>query len=254
MSFLSTIGNVVRGVGNFFRSNSLGANLAKTALYGYALNRVAKSIRKEQDTQDIQDQGRQISVNPDPNNSIPVIYGDAYTSGIITDAYMAGNNKTMWFCLTLSEMTGDLIDGTPSAITFKEVYYNGLRLDFQNDGYTVKTAYDDAGNSTNNYNGLVRIYPFVGDSNSPTGFTTEIASNTASAYSLFPTWDANDDMSDLVFVLIQITYSPKNDISNVGDFKFRISNTMKKPGDVLFDYMTNTRYGAGIPEAEISKS
>jgi hypothetical protein len=26
---------------------------------------------------------------------------------------------------------------------------------------------------------------------------------------------------------------------------------MNKPGDVLYDYMTNERYGAGIPAAEI---
>jgi hypothetical protein len=30
-----------------------------------------------------------------------------------------------------------------------------------------------------------------------------------------------------------------------------MKNTMTLPGDVLYDYMTNTRYGAGIPEAEI---
>jgi hypothetical protein len=28
---------------------------------------------------------------------------------------------------------------------------------------------------------------------------------------------------------------------------------MSQPGDVLFDYMTNTRYGAGINEQEIYK-
>jgi hypothetical protein len=248
MSFI----DAVKGIGNFLTSNTLGANLAKTALYGFALSKVAKSIQKEQDDA-LENISTQISVNPSTDNSIPVIYGTAYSSGMITDAYMADNNKTMWVCLTISEMTGNLINGTASAISFGEVYYNGLRLDFQSNGYTVDKAYDDYGNETSDFSGLIDIYPFVDGSANPVSFTTESTGNSTNADSLFPTWTSTDDMNGLVFALIKITYSPKNNITNIGDFKFNISNTMKQPGDVLFDYMTNTRYGAGIPEAEINK-
>ena len=252
MSFIDTLGSIVKGVGGFLQSNSLGSQLAKTALYGLALNKVIKSIQKSQDTNALKDQGTTISVNPDPKNPVPVVYGSAYTSGILTDAHMAGNNKTMWFCLTISEMTGNLINGTASNFTFKEVYYNGLRLDFQSDGYTVDLAYDDSGNSTDTYRGLINIYPFVNNSTNPVNFATEITGNSSNAYDLFPTWSSTDAMNGLVFALVKVTYSAKNKITSVGDFKFKVQNTMYQPGDVLYDYMSNTRYGAGIPTTEIN--
>lgn len=252
MSFIKKLGSIASGIGGFLRSNSLGSQLAKTALYGLALNKVMKSIQKSQDTDAIKDQGTTVSLNPDPKNAIPVVYGSAYTSGILSDAHMSSNNRTMWFCLSLSEMTGTKIDGTPSVFAFNEVYYNGLRLDFRSDGYTVDLAYDDAGNSTDTYSGLIEIYPFVDGSTNPQGFSTESAANSQLAYNLFPNWSGTDTMSGLVFALVKISYSPKNKINSVGDFKFKITNSMSLPGDVLKDYMTNTRYGAGIPSTEVN--
>ncbi len=254
MSFIDTLGSIVKGVGSLAKSNSIGAQLAKTALYGLALNKAAKSIQKQQDTNAIKDQGVTVSINPDPKNTIPVIYGSAFTSGAITDAYMAADKRTMWFCFTLSEMTGNLIDGTPSTLYFQEVYYNGLRLDFKADGYTVDLAYDDSGNNTNKLSGLIEIYPFVNGSLNPVSFFTESAGNTANAFSLFPTWTSTNAMTGLVFAIIKIKYDARQKISSVGDFKFKIRNTMTLPGDVIYDYMTNTRYGAGIPAAEINVS
>ena len=252
MSFIDTLGSIVKGAGRFFTTNSIGASLAKSALLGFALSRVAKSIKKQQEEQ--KDTGAQIQVNPSTDNSVPVIYGDAYTNGTITDAYMSGDNKTMWVCLTLSEMTGQKIDGTDSAISFQEVYYNGLRLRFQEDGVTVGTAFDDEGNSTNTFSGLIKIYPYSGSSTDPVSFATEIAGNTANAYDVFPTWTSSNAMNDLVFAIVRITYNKTNKVTSVNNFRFKISNTMTQPGDVLFDYMNNSRYGAGIPAAEIYKS
>jgi hypothetical protein len=249
MSFIDTLGSIVKGVGGFLSSNSLGSSLAKTALLGFALNKVNKSIQNAQDEAAIEPQP--FTLNPDTTNSVPVLYGDAYAKGMITDAYLTSNNKTMWFCITLCEKTGNLIGGTPSVISFKEVYYNGFRLDFATNGYTVDKAYDQDGNSTDDFSGLLEVYPFNNGSASPTGFTTESASNSTAANSLFPSWGANHDMNGLVFALVKVTYSPKQNVNGAGTWEFRLSNTMKQPGDVLNDYMTNTRYGAGIPSGEI---
>ena len=252
MSFIDTLGGLVKGVGGFLRSNSLGSNLAKSALYGFALNKVLKSIQKDQDANQAKDQGTQVSVNPDPKNSVPVVYGTAYTSGIITDAHMANNNTTLWVCLTLSEKTGNKIGGTPSIINFNEVYYNGFRLDFKADGITVDKAYDDSGNSTDKFSGLIQVYPFNDGSLNPTTFTTESTGNSSNAYDIMPSWSSTDKMDQLVFAIVKINYNARSRITQVGDFKFKLTNTMSQPGDVLFDYMTNTRYGAGIPQAEIN--
>jgi hypothetical protein len=255
MSFVDTLGGLVKSVGGFLQSNSTGSQLAKTALYGFALRKIQQSILKEQEEKARRDDpGTTISVDPDPNNAVPVVYGDAYTSGLITDVHMTENNKTMWVCVTLSEMTGNLIDGSASAITFNEVYYNGLRLRFDTTGNVVSLLYDDVGNSTDKFAGLIEVYPFVNGSQNPVKFITEPFGNTATyAYDLFPSWSSTDMMNGLVFALIKITYNKENRVTQIGDFKFKLSNTMKQPGDVLFDYMTNTRYGAGIPAAEINQ-
>lgn len=251
MSFIDTLGSIVKGVGGFLSSNNMGSTLAKTALIGYALNRVNKSIQNAQNTT-IDPQP--ITLDPDTTNSVPVLYGTAYAKGMITDAYLESNNINMWFCITLCEKTGNLINGTPSVISFNEVYYNGFRLDFASDGVTVDKAYDQDGNSTDQFSGLLKVYPFNNGSASPTTFTTEGAGNSSSADSLFPTWTSNHDMSGLVFALVKVTYSPKQNINGVGTWEFKLSNTMKQPGDCLYDYMTNTRYGAGIPSGEIYAS
>jgi hypothetical protein len=61
-------------------------------------------------------------------------------------------------------------------------------------------------------------------------------------------------MSGLVFALVSVTYNKERNVTSLGDIQFRLSNTLTKPGDVLNDYMRNTRYGAGLTDAEIYSS
>jgi hypothetical protein len=58
-------------------------------------------------------------------------------------------------------------------------------------------------------------------------------------------------MTNLCFALIRIDYNREKNVTGLGDIKFVIENSMTKPGDCLYDYMTNTRYGAGISAEEI---
>jgi hypothetical protein len=59
-------------------------------------------------------------------------------------------------------------------------------------------------------------------------------------------------MNELVFALVKVTYNAEKNITNLPDFKFALSNTLTKPGDCLYDFMTNSRYGSGIPASEIN--
>ena len=249
MSFIDGLGKIVKGVGGFLSSNTIGSSLAKTALIGFALNKVNKSIKNAQSNVNIQQSP--ITLNPDTTNSVPVLYGTGYVKGSVTDAYLEPDNKTMWVCITLCEKTGNKIDGSPSYINFQQVFFNGFKLTLNSDGYTVSKAYDDEGNSTTDFNNQIEIYPFSGSSDNPVRITSESGQNYTPAYDLFPSWTTDHDMSDLVFVLIKIKYNPEKNINNIGNWEFKLSNTMSAPGDVLYDYMTNTRYGAGIDPAEI---
>jgi hypothetical protein len=61
-------------------------------------------------------------------------------------------------------------------------------------------------------------------------------------------------MNNLAFAIVRIDYDKEKDVTSLGEFKFRINNTMYQAGDCLYDYMTNTRYGAGIDSGEIYSS
>jgi hypothetical protein len=58
-------------------------------------------------------------------------------------------------------------------------------------------------------------------------------------------------MEGLVFAVVQVDYDVSKGSTSIGTFRFDITNSMTLPGDCMFDYMTNTRYGAGIPAEDI---
>jgi hypothetical protein len=73
-------------------------------------------------------QGGRIQVAPATNNKIPVIYGNAYVNGMITDARLSTldqkDNNVMFYCIVLGETTNN-----PSTTYGLEgVYWNDLRL------------------------------------------------------------------------------------------------------------------------------
>lgn len=252
MSFLEALGGIARTAGGFLTGGGLGGTLARTALLGYALNRMQRSMNKRNDPP--RDQGSRVQLAPDAETSIPVVYGDAFVSGKVIDASLGDSSGSLWVCVAICEKTGNLINGNPSVISINEVYWDGLKLDFQSDGITVNKAFDEDGNSVD-WNGLIRVYPFSGGSDFPVKLTTVYnTGNESPAYSLFPNWTSNHKMSDLVFALVRITYNSEKRLTTLGNLQFKVSNSMRKPGDVLNDYMQNTRYGAGIPAAEINIS
>lgn len=251
MSFIDSIVGFGKKAFGFATGTSIGSQLARTALLGYALNRVASSAQKANQQQD---KGVQLTLDPDTEYSVPVLYGEGFVTGKITDAVMADNNFDMWVCFTLCEKTGNKIDGTASAISFKEIYVDGMRLGFKDDGTTVQTIWDDSANNSEQWADLIEVYPFSGGSTSPVSFYTESAGNSLPAYSIMPGWTSTDTMNELVFCIMKFRYSSEQTkkLTSIGrEIKFKLSNTMTEPGDCLFDYMTNTRYGAGIPAAEI---
>jgi hypothetical protein len=251
MSFLSGLVNFGK---NLFFGNSIASNLAKTAALGYLLNRVSNSVNVDNQTQ-AQDRGSRITVQPNTDYSIPVVYGDAFLEGNVTDARLSSDNRTMWYCLTLCEKTGTLLStGADSVISFKEAYWDDSKILFKSDGITVDKIVGENGDIIEDYSGLIQFYPFSGNSQVPVYFNGYSTGNTSNAYSFFPGWDNTKDMSDLVFCIVKVTYSSVNNLSQLGKVEFKLSNTLKKPGDVLYDYMTNTRYGAGIPATEIYSS
>lgn len=253
MSFLSGILSVGKSAVKFLSGNSIWSSLAKTAILGLAVNKLSKSALKgnDNDSKNI-DQGVRLQAKPDAAAKIPVLYGGAFFGGNISDAAMTNANKTMWYCLVLSEKTGTVYStSAASTYTLNNVYWNNQRIVFNSDGVTANYTVDSTGVIDRSISGLVRVYFYAGGRTAgqvPSGYSGTVPN----AETLFPNWTSGTHaMSNLIFALVRVDYNREKNVTGIGDMLFNVTNSMKFPGDVLYDYLTNTTYGAGISASNI---
>lgn len=272
MSFFS---NLFSGIKSIFsppapsRSNSLFPAILQTIGSGLMLRKLYQSDQKQTNSStpagtdpdgpsvspinvNAPDQGVRLQATADPSNRIPVVYGEAYTQGKLTDVEMGSDNRTMYYVMVFSEKTGNKIDGSASTFSFLDVYVNNMRCVFQADGVTVDYIQDRNSFQDDSVSGLMEFYCYAGNSTSHvavSGFP--LGSGTTNAYTVMPSWTSTDAMNDLIFLVAKLKYAPGKNITTLPSITVHLQNTMNEPGDVLYDYMTNTRYGAGISAAEI---
>lgn len=257
---MSFIDDIIGFGKNLIGSNSIGADLAKTALLGLALNRLTESINSDNTSATAAaaeveiDRGVRLQLEPDAQHSIPVVYGSAYLGGIVTDAAISNNNLRMHYVITIAEQTGiKLSDSQASVISFKDIYLDDQRCVFDSDGVTVAYTTDRDGNIDYSADGLIKIYCYSGSSADPVvpeGYTN---GSLSSAWSVMPDWTVNHTMDELIFAIVEVNYNRDKGITALPTVLFHMENSMSWPGDCLYDYMTNTRYGAGIADQEIYK-
>ena len=190
-----------------------------------------------------QDQGVRVQLPPNTEIKIPIVYGSVYQQGIITDARISNQNRTMTYVLTLSEYTNSLW-------TTGDIYWNDQRLVFESDGYTVNSTVAQDGTTNENLRGLVRVWVYAGGSAS----THQISgpSPAVNAYDIFADATGSEyAMSDLVFAVVQMDYNSERGTTGLPTMTFQLHNSLRNPGSVWYDYMTNTRYGAGFTATEV---
>lgn len=196
-----------------------------------------------------QNPGVRIQFPPATNNKIPIVYGSANTKGVITDARLGNSNKTMTYLLVLSEKTAT---GT---FTIGDIFWNDQKLVFRAgaESHIVASSIDQNGFGTEstNYNGLIRMYVYAGGVDStkqifPTGGTA------VNARTLLDESDTNYVLNELVFAVVQVDFSSEKGTTGLGQLTFQVNNTLKNPGDVWYDYVTNSRYGAGFTATSIN--
>lgn len=239
------------GLWTWFKGNSISSSLAKTALLGYASRLLGNSTNPSSTGDNsIVDKGVRLQLDPNTENKIPVLYGEAYFGGYITDAQLSTDYKKMTYVLTLAELTGYLAstDG-PSSYSFEGIYINNNRVVFKSDGYTVDYTLDSSGNQDISASNLIKIYCYCDQTGvQPMGYS----GSTPSPFDVMPGWSAGThSMEDLMYIIVEVTYNRDAGISGLPNITVHAKNTMTLVGDVLFDYMTNTVYGASIPNTEI---
>lgn len=253
MSFLTGILDLGKSALGILGGSNFAGTLVRTVLLGYALNKINSNANKGNitGTQNI-DTGVRLQVNPNADSKIPVLYGNAFFGGNIIDAAMTNSNKTMWYAITLSEKTGTVYSSSVnSAYVLNNVYWNDQRIVFNTDGITANYTVDRSGIIDRNISGLVKVYFYAGGrtlGQVPSGYSGTVPN----AETLFPNWTAGTHaMSNLVFALIRVDYNREKNVTGLANTLFNISNTLFQPGDVLYDYLTNTTYGAGITAGDI---
>jgi hypothetical protein len=250
--------SAISTVGGFLGGNSIGGNMLKTVMTGMALNKVTKSITKTNDAATAAstmpsavDPGVRIQTSANTEAKIPVLYGRAVFGGSLIDARMTSDNKTMYYVYALCENTGNLLStGVAGVISLKNVYWSGQRIVFQGDGITANYMTDRDGKVDKSINGLVKVYCYKKGSATQI-FATGFSGTSTPAYNVVPGWTNTWTLDSLAFVVVKVTYSKEKGITGIGNMTFDLENSMTMPGDVLYDMMTNTRYGAGILPEDI---
>lgn len=259
MSFLDDVIDFGAKAWNSVSGSGIGAvaaGVAKSTALGFLLKQVTSSITKDNQvpttaTVNTVDPGVRLQVDPDTAHAIPVVYGTAYLGAIVTDAQLTNNNQTMYYCMTICEKTGNMINGTASVLSFDEIFIDDARATFSSDGRTVASLITEDGVVNSDIAGLITVYCYSGNSTSPVVPTGYSATTSPAAYTIMPEWTSSHTMNDLIFAIVRVDYNKDKGVTRLPNIEFKIKNTMSQPGDCLYDYMTNTRYGAGIPSEEI---
>jgi len=225
------------------------SSLANLAVLSFAQYQLNKSIEEANAATDIVDPGVRLQLNPSTDTKIPVLYGDAFFAGNLTDVEPSTDLKTFRFVLTLAELTGTKYsDSNPTAYTFHDVYLNNNRVVWKADGVTVDYTVDTGGNQDINMRDLVKIYFYAGAPLQPDG---EVGTTPASD-AVMVSWDAiNHPMTNLMYAIIEVTYNQSKGVTGLPNSLFHVSSDMNLPGDVLYDYMLDDSYGANIPVGDI---
>ena len=198
-----------------------------------------------------QDPGVRLQFPPATANKIPIVYGHAYQKGIITDARISNSNQTMTYVLQLSEKT------QTGTFTVGDIFWNDQLLVFKSDAgseHIVASSTDQNGNgaSNTNYDGLIRVRVYSGNTNATSQiFPPQSSGNTVSARTTLDESDANYLLNDLVFAVIQIDYNSSKGVTGLAQVTFELTNSLTNPGEVWYDYITSSRYGVNVPTSQI---
>ena len=192
--------------------------------------------------------GNRQQVPPATDNKLPVVYGEAWMGGTITDLSITANNQELYYVLAICEVT----NGGADTIAFGDVYWGGKRCNFADSTSpnVVSLTDESTGATDTSVNGKMEIFLYSNGSNTPVR-GTQSAINVMSASGLTYTWDSTKLMTNCAFAIIHITYNTDAGLTGIQQTKFQVTNSRYAPGDCLLDYLTNEVYGAAIPLAQV---
>ena len=251
MSFIS---DIVNSVGrNIIQQTaySVGRALNNSSFFGTLSNIVGLFTGSKGFGTEPQDANFNLPISADPTAAIPVVYGTSYVKGLLVDARQGETGCDMYYALVLCEVTGTVLStGQQSVITVPEVWWGDKRVSFSGNSANVESSYDADGNEVESINGHVKMWLYTNGSANPGSFGGG-GGGSGAAWEIMPGWTTNHTMDNLVFAIVYVEYDAPDDVRGLETVTFKVKNTCTLPGDVMYDYMTNPIYGAGIPVEDI---
>ncbi len=237
---------------------SAGLTLATAQIVAFAISMVASSIVSKifasdppppNANENSLNTGTNLQVSPATNNKLPVVYGNTFVGGTITDLSITSDNQDLYYVLSICEVTGG---ASPDTISFGDIFFGGKLCVFDGTDQTKVVGLTDqsTGTTDNTVSGHLYIYLYRNGSNTPVNSSTSAITVMQSSGLTF-TWDSNKLMSDCAFAIVHLNYNQDANITNIQQTQFEVINPRNSAGDVLYDYLTNTRYGAAIPVGQI---
>ena len=259
-SFFSTVFTAAAFIATayFTQGMSLAYQMAAT----FAVSVVASRIFAPNVPQAQQNNVRQ-QVPPDPTAGIPLVYGDAYTGGRFADAVLTTDQKSMYYVLVISNISPNGV----FTFDFTKFYYQDQIITFDtSDPTKVVSLTDGAGNVDTSIADHLYIHCYT---SSATGTITP-ANGTAMPYDVISTangapsgqeWaTTNRQMNGLAFAIVQLVYNNNSPgTTSLQPVTFHVSHYLNgtgcaKPGDVWYDYITNSVYGGAVDPSFVSSA
>ena len=247
----------------------VAASFALTAA-AFAVNFAVSMIVSRvfgQDQQGPQDSGTREQVPPSNTNAIPVVYGDAYLGGTFVDAVLSTDQQTMYYVMAVSCISPN---GQFSFDTTK-MYYGDRLITFDaTDGAKAISLTDEAGNVDTKITGALFVYLFKSDQS---GTITSLTNNPTMPWDIIKSsggghkpvdpslaWPSTGRrMNGLAFAIVVLNYDTAAGTTSLSPITFKAKHYLNgtgtaKPGDVWYDYITNTAYGGAVDAAFVDSA
>jgi len=210
--------------------------------------------------------GSRIQLRPSTDNKIGVVYGDAFVSGALIDAKISEDQKQMWYVYAIAEVTdsGVISIGDLTSTTETFVYWGDKTCIFDTtDRSKVVKFINSDGEDDPSVNGYLNMYFFRSGSYTPiNGAQSAIDILSDPAIAADQRWNSSrytysghaPTMAHTMFVIVKLTYNQDASIVGEEQLQVRLQNSLTKPGDVIYDYLSNARYGGAIPYDQIDRA
>jgi len=202
-------------------------------------------------------------VPPDTTTPVPIAYGSCYMGGKFVDAALTTDQKVMYYVMAISSTS----DNGVFTYDGDNMYYGDRKITFDaTDRRKVVSLTDTAGNVDTKIDDLLFISLYRSNSAgviTPMN-TTEMPWGTDvhsmgvnSGLASAQQWSStNRNMNGLAFAIIRLSYSQQAGTTALQPVTFLVNQSMSgtgvtKPGDVWYDYMTNSIYGGAVDPAYI---